>query len=451
MILMQQDLISGSVPKRLFRFAAPLFLANLLQSCYSLVDMAVVGRFVGSAGLAAAASSAQIVSVITSLCLGLSTGGTVLVSQYRGAKRTEEERAASGTLCAFSLLLSLVLAAALPFLCGPVFQFMSVPVQVMPLALEYLRILSPGLLFSFGYNALCAILRGQGDSAGPLKFVAGSTLLNIALDLLLTGILGLGMAGAALATVAAQAFSCLLAVLYLLRRGFFREVRRKHFRLRGASLGRLLRLGLPTAAQMTVLNLSYLLVTGMFNACGVAEAAAAGVGLNLNTYAAMPCWAVGQAVTAMTGQNLGAKKPDRARRTALTGLWLSALLCAVPVSAVQLFTPQIVFCFNRDPAVIAAGVRYLRICCGLNFLPYSCMYLLDSFATGAGDSLFAMGNALFQSVVVRLSLSALFTYVLGWGFSGLCWAEFLSPLLPCLLGAAYFLSGVWQKKNRIST
>lgn len=444
---MQQDLTSGSVPKRLVRFALPLLLANLLQSCYSLVDMAVVGQFVGSAGLAAAASSSQIVSVITSLCLGLATGGTVLVAQYRGAKREAEERAASGTLCVFSLLLALVIAAALPLACGPVFQFMSVPVQVMPLALEYLRILSPGILFSFGYNALCAILRGRGDSAGPLKFVAGSTLLNIGLDLLLTGALGMGMAGAAWATVASQAFSCFLAVRYLQRRGFFRELRRKDFRLHAPSLGRLLRLGLPTAAQMSVLNLSYLLVTGMFNACGVAEAAAAGVGLNLNTYAAMPCWAVGQAVTAMTGQNLGAKKPERARKTALNGLWLSALLCAVPVAAVQLFTPQIVSCFNGDPAVLAAGVLYLRICCGINFLPYSCMYLLDSFATGAGDSLFAMLNSLFQSVVVRLSLSALFTYVLGWGFSGLCWAEFFSPILPCLLGGAYFLSGRWKRKT----
>lgn len=196
---------------------------------------------------------------------------------------------------------------------------------------------------------------------------------------------------------------------------------------------------------MSVLNLSYLLVTGMLNGCGVAVAAAAGVGLNLNTFAAMPCWAVGQAVTTMTGQNLGAGNIRRAASTAKTGVWMSVAVTAPLVLIIQIFAPQLIGLFNADPAVIREGAYYLHLCCGLNFLPYTVMYLLDSFATGTGDSRFAMLNALFQSVVLRLGLSVLLGNVLGWGYPGICLAEAVSPILPAILGLGYFFGGRWKK------
>ena len=439
------DLTSGSVPKRLFRFALPLFLANILQSCYSMADMAVVGNFVGSGGLAAAASASKLLFLITSLGSGLTMGGTVLIAHSRGGGRRDQIWPAAGNLFTGSLLTALAITIFTLLVYPSVFQFMSVPSEIMPLASSYMHILCFGTVFVFGYNACCAILRGLGDSSGPLKFVAFSSVLNILLDLLLTGVCGFGMQGAALATVFSQAASGAVAVIYLWQRGMLKGLKRTDLCLQKRVSIPLLRIGLPSAVQMSVLNLSYLLVTGMLNGCGVAVAAAAGVGLNLNTFAAMPCWAVGQAVTTMTGQNLGAGNIRRAASTAKTGVWMSVAVTAPLVLIIQIFAPQLIGLFNADPAVIREGAYYLHLCCGLNFLPYTVMYLLDSFATGTGDSRFAMLNALFQSVVLRLGLSVLLGNVLGWGYPGICLAEAVSPILPAILGLGYFFGGRWKK------
>ena len=400
---MTSDLTTGSVPKRLFRFALPLLFANVLQSLYQLVDMLVVGRFLGSPGLAAVSSAAMLCYVITSLCSGAATGGSVLVAQRQGAGDPEG------------------------------------------LAHGYLLVICGGTFFVLGYNAVCGVLRGLGDSVSPLLFVALSTAVNVALDLLLVGALGLGTVGAALATVCSQAVSCLAALRFCFRRGLFSGLQPRHF-LPGRALSiALLRIGLPTAVQLSVVNLSYLLVTGWFNLHGTAAAAAAGVGLKVNTFAAMPCWAVGMAVTTMAGQCMGAGNPDRAAGALCWGLRLSLALCAGTVALVQLFAGPIVALFDPNPAVVAAGVTYLRICCSVNFAFYAAMYLFDSLATGVGAAGLAMGNAMLHSVVMRLALSWWLGGALG--FSGLCWAEMLAPIPSALLGLLWFRLGRWRQRG----
>lgn len=194
-----------------------------------------------------------------------------------------------------------------------------------------------------------------------------------------------------------------------------------------------------------MVNLSYLLVTGWFNLHGTAAAAAAGVGLKVNTFAAMPCWAVGMAVTTMAGQCMGAGDPDRAAGALRWGLHLSLALCAGTVALVQLFAGPIVALFDPNPAVVAAGVTYLRICCSVNFAFYAAMYLFDSLATGVGAAGLAMGNAMLHSVVMRLALSWWLGGALG--FSGLCWAEMLAPIPSALLGLLWFRLGRWRQRG----
>ena len=180
---------------------------------------------------------------------------------------------------------------------------------------------------------------------------------------------------------------------------------------------------------------------------GTAAAAAAGVGLKVNTFAAMPCWAVGTAVTTMAGQNMGAGDPNRAAGTARWGLALSLALCGVTVVLFQLFAGPMVALFDPDPAVVAAGVTYLRICCSVNFIFYTAMYTFDSFATGVGAAGLAMGNALLHSVVMRLALS----WTLGgaMGYPGLCLAEMLAPIPSALLALLWFRLGRWRKRGRL--
>ena len=302
-----------------------------------------------------------------------------------------------------------------------------------------------GTVFVFGYNAVCAVLRGLGDSKSPLLFVGTASLVNIGLDFLLVGGLGMGAAGAAWATVASQAVSFLLSLIFLRRRGFFAGFTPASFRVGRDKAALILRIGLPSAIQMGVLNLSYLLVTGMLNSYGVVVAAAAGVGLKVNTFAAMPCWAVGAGVTTMAGQCVGAGDAERAVKTAKTGVALAVGVSAVMVALVFLFAGSIVSLFDGDSAVVAEGARYLRICCCLNCLVYAAMYIYDSFATGVGAAWLAMVNSLLQSLVFRLLFSLLLERGLSLGRLGLYWAECLSPIVPAVIGGVFFYSGYWRR------
>ena len=305
---MERDLTVGSVPKQLLSFAAPLFLANLLQSLYSIVDMAVVGRFVGSAGLAAVSSAAMLSFIIQSVCTGVTTGGAVLIAQYKGARDTRGQRETAGALFSVSALAALLVTAAGLLAYRPVFSLMNLPAEALPHALRYMRVICLGTVFVFGYNAVCSVLRGLGDSKSPLFFVAVATAVNILLDLLLVGPLGLGTEGAAIATAASQGVSFLTAVFVLRRRGLPLDFSPSYFRTAPKTCRAILRIGFPTAVQMTVLNLSYLLVTGMLNGYGVAVAAAAGVGLTKAAASAPPGTAPPPACTSRSAQCLSGSR-----------------------------------------------------------------------------------------------------------------------------------------------
>ena len=434
---METKLLSGSVLPRLARFALPILLSNLLQTCYSVVDMAVVGRLVGSDGLAGVSSAAMVSYIIQSVCTGLTQGGGVLAAHCVGAGDRDALRRAVGGLFSLSALAAALLTLAGALLCRPVLSAMGLTGSALAHGAGYLLPLCLGTAFVFGYNAVCALLRGLGDSKSPLWFVALATVVNVALDLLLVG--PLGTAGAAAATVLSQGLAFLAALLWLRRRADFplscRVYRREWLAI--------LRTGLPAAVQTAVLNLSYLLVTGMFNAYGVTAAAAAGVGLKLNSYAALPCWAVGAAVTAMAGQCAGAGELRRAAAVCRAGVGLSMAVTFAAMAVVQLFTAPLVAFFDPNPAVVAEVVRYLRICCSLNCLFYAAMYTYDSFATGTGAAGLAMANALLQSVAVRLALSLLLSARLG--VLGLYWAEALAPIPSALLGFLFFHTGVWRR------
>ena len=215
-----QDLTSGNVPGKLLRFALPLFGANLLQSLYSIADMVVVGRFVGKTGLAAISNASMIGFIINSICIGLTMGGTVLAAQYKGAGDEQGQRETVGTLFSVSFIAAILVTAAGLLLYEPVFALLRVPAEAMEDACGYMRILCAGTVFVFGYNAVCALMKGLGDSKSPLYFVAVAAAVNICLDLLLVGPLRMGTEGAAYATMFSQGVSLLISVVDLRRKDF---------------------------------------------------------------------------------------------------------------------------------------------------------------------------------------------------------------------------------------
>lgn len=446
----EQDLTTGNVSKKLIKFAVPLLLANLLQSFYSIVDMLVVGRFVGETGLAAISNASMISFIINSICIGVTMGGTVLVAQYKGADDEEGQRETVGTLFSLSFFASLLVTVSGLLVYRPLFQVLRVPAGSMQDACDYMKIICCGTVFVFGYNAVCSVMKGLGDSKSSLYFIAVAAVVNILLDLLLVGPFGMGTAGAAYATVFSQGISLAISICCLRRKNFIFPFRLKNFAVQPEKMAAVLKVGLPTAVQMAVVNISYLMITGMLNQFGVSVAAASGVGLKVNTFAGMPCWAVGQAVTAMVGQNMGAGRTDRVKKTTETGLRLNLLITLMAVVLVQLFAGQIIMLFEpQNKEVIADGILYLRICCGINSLVYTALYTFDSFAVGIGAANIAMVNALLDAAVVRLPVSWLLAFTAGMGFPGVYVGQALSPLLPFLVSWLYFKNRGWESKRLI--
>ena len=439
---------SGNVLPKLIRYAVPLLLANLLQSLYSIVDLLVVGRFVGEIGLAAISNASMVSFIINSFCIGITTGGTVLVAQYQGANDKERQNETVSTLFLVTLVSSVVITVVSLLTYLPVFQMLHVPAEAMREACAYMRIICMGTLFVFGYQAVCSILKGFGDSKRPLYFMIIATIANVILDFILVGPAELGTEGAGYATIISQATAFAAAIIDWKRREHVMDVSINSLRIRKEILKRLLVIGLPTAAQMVIVNVSYLLITGMLNWYGVSVAAASGIGLKINTFAGMPCWAIGQALTAMVGQNMGAKKYDRVRDITKKGLYMNIAVTFFVVLFVQLFAEPLIQMFHTGgEEVLSDGVLYLRICCSVNSLIYAAMYTFDSFAIGADKANIAMGNAFLDAAIVRILASWLLAFVFGYGFMGIYIGQALSPILPAILGLMYFKSNLWIKNR----
>lgn len=445
--IMKDDLTCGNLRKQLVRLALPMLVSNVLQTLYSMVDMIVVGQVVGDVGLAAISNATMLCFLINSICIGITMGGTVLVAHYAGAKDTIGLRDTVSTLFVLSGVTAVVLTGVGLVAIDPLFQIMKVPLESLSQATAYMQIMCSGTLFVFGYNAVCAVLRGLGDSRHPLLFVLIATILNVVLDCIL--VFPFGIEGVGWASVTAQGVSCIIAGVFLYRTEWKNGIHLRGIAFHKSKLRSILRIGLPSAGQMVLVNVSYLLVTGMLNRYGVAVAAAAGIGLKINTLAAMPCWAVGQAVTILVGQNMGAGQIERVAQTARTGLGVNLLVTACMIAGVQLFAEDIINLFNTNPNVVRNGVLYLRICGSANFVLYAIMFTLDSFATGVGDATFAMLNALVHALVMRLLLSVLLGDVLGYGFTGICIGESISPLVSAVLGVVYYRRGNWKMRKII--
>ena len=447
-MIQEQDLLTGNVPKKLIQFAFPLFLANLLQALYNVVDMLVVGKIVGEIGLAAISNASMLCFIINSLCIGLTMGGSVLVAQYKGAGDQKGQRDTIGMLFLLSLAASIVVTVLSRAIYEPLFRALDVPAEAYPDACGYMEIICWGTVFVFGYNTVCSILKGLGDSKTPLFFVGIATILNVLLDVLLVGPCSMGTAGAAWATIAAQGVSFLGSLVYLKRHQLSFSFKKIEFHW-GILLA-ILKVGLPTAIQMVVVNTAYLLVAGMLNPFGTSVAAASGVGLKINTFAGMHCWAIGQAITAIVGQCMGAGQIRRARQVVRSGLLLNLAVTTAVVVTVQFLAEPLIRLFdNTSPEMIRVGVLYLRLCCGVNSLVYAAMYTLDSFAIGVGAAHVAMVNALLDAVVVRLPVAWLLAFSFSIGFSGIYLGQALSPILPALVGFTYFKSRGWERKTLV--
>ncbi|MGN1452181.1 MAG: MATE family efflux transporter, partial [Eubacteriales bacterium] len=325
----QNDLTQGSVTKKLIRFSLPFLLSNLIQALYSVADMLIVGWFRGDTAISGVSLGSQITMLVTNLVVGFTVGGTVLISQYFGAKKHRDVNEAIGTL--FSLLIgaSVLLTAVFMLLADPLLRLLQTPKEAFGEAHSYLFICLCGTIFIFGYNAVSSILRGLGDSKSPFWFVMIACVANIGLDFLFVGALGRSSDGAALATVIAQAISLVLSIIWLIKRGFSFDFKPKSFIPKMDKVKLIFKLGLPSSIQNTISSISFMLMTALANNYGGVDASTAiGVVGKFNSFAILPAIAMSSSVSSMAGQNIGAGYFDRAKKTMWIAIRISFAISA---------------------------------------------------------------------------------------------------------------------------
>ena len=444
------SLLSGSVPKQLLLFSLPFLGANVLQSVYSVVDMIIVGRFVGSAGLSGVSVGSQITSLFTSIGTGLTMGGQMMLAQFKGAGDEKAQKETIGTMLSFMLLLGLCLTIICLPLAGTLLTLLNTPEESFGDARNYFIICAVGIVFIFGYNSVCSVMRGLGDSRRPMYFVGVSTVVNLLLDLLFVGAFRMGAGGAALATIIAQGISFLSAsvYLYLHRAGFVFDFRRSSFRIIGGRLKMMLKVGIPFALQFSMLMISMLFVVSMINTYGVTASAGYGVGGKVDNFATLPVYAFASAAATMAGQNIGARQIDRARSAVRWCVVLCFACEAVVFALVQIFAAQIVGIFNSEPEVIAVGVQYLRIM-AFAYLAHCLLDGYQSMANAVGFSMLSFICCTVDGLIVRIPLALLFGNVLGLGLKGVFLGCMLAPWSAGLISLGYFISGVWKKQSLI--
>lgn len=449
---MGRDLTAGSVPKVLLAFAAPLFLSNFLQAVYSMVDMVVVGKYVGTNGLSAVSIGSEMLHFLTFLAMGFANAGQVIIAQYTGAGQKDKIKRLIGTMFTFLAICAVVMTVAAMFLCENIMDWLNTPDLARDGARSYIMTCAVGLLFIYGYNMVSAVLRGMGDSKHPFMFIGIAAVLNLVLDLLFVGVFKMGAFGAALATVMGQgvSFVCSLVLLYRKREHFGFDFRLKSFGIHRDTFGALLGLGVPMAIQSAAINVSMLFVNSWINACGVEVSAVTGVGAKFSTVSNIFGQAFNAAGAAMVGQALGANKYDRVPKIILCVFLVNFAVTVVLSSVILLFPAQVfgIFIKKEEVQTMAIAMEYIPIAViAFTSMAFrSCMFCLIS---GSGNSKLNFAVALLDGIIGRIGMSFLFGNVIGMGYFGFWMGGELAGFVPFLIGGTYFLSGRWKRRSAL--
>lgn len=441
----RQDLTQGSVGKQLIKFSVPFLLSNLLQACYSVADMIIVGRFCGTHGITGVNIGSQINILVTGAAFGLAVGGTVLIAQYGGAKKFDEQRKTIGTLFTAYMILSVICTAVMLLLNTTLLDLLKTPEVAYTEAKNYYDICMAGLVFMFAYNVISAILRGMGDSKRPLYFVLIAAIVNVIGDIILVGPFNMGAAGAAYATVASQALSVVLSLIYLAKNHFFNGYKKSDFKIDKEKMKMLLKLGLPSSVQQVVVSFSFLTLTTLVNSLPIADIASAcqGIGGKVNSFAILPALAMSSAVSSMAGQNIGAGETVRAKKTMMTGMGIAFAISAVVFAIVELFPQHIIKLFDTNPDVLTIGSQYMRFI-AIDYLLAPFVFCMNGLAIGAGYTNFALFNACFSSILVRVPAAYLVVEFTNLGFNGIGLATGLASLASIIVGIIFVSSGKWK-------
>jgi len=452
-----KDLTIGSVGKNIFRFALPMLVGNLFQQLYTFVDQIIVGRFLGKEALASVGASFPVIFTLIALIIGIATGGTIVISQFFGAKNYTKVKRAIDTIFIVMTAFAVVMTVVGISFAEPIFRLIQLPEELMPTATIYFTIYASGLVVFFGYNGVAAILRGMGDSTTPLYFLILSTVLNIGLDLLFIVKLGWGIEGAAFATIIAQGVAFMVAVFYLNRNHELIRFNLKEFAFDGEIFKQTLRIGLPTGMQHTFVALGMMALMGIVNGFGTDVVAGYTAAGRLDSLAVIPSMVFAQALSTFVGQNIGAGKLDRVRKGLNRTLLMSSATAVVISVLIILFKYPLMKLFTLDMEVVNIGGAYLTIVTSF-YLLFTWMFAFGGVMRGAGDTVVPMFLTLISLWLIRIPAALLLSQETvefagvtfkgaGMGEAGIWWAIPTGWAFGMILSFLYYRTGRWKSKT----
>ncbi len=399
-----QDFTQGRIFIPLVKFALPVLFALFLQTMYGAVDLLVVGWFGTPADVSAVATGSQIMHTITVVITGLAMGLTVLVGRKIGAGEKREAGKIIGSgFCLFAVV-AVVVSVATVLLASPLATVMNAPTDAFDKTVSYIVICGAGTVFIVAYNLVGSIFRGIGDSKMPLITVAIACVLNIGGDLVLCGVFGLGTVGAAIATVFAQVVSVALSVLIIRKRGLPFVFSRKDIRPNGNYISQMLILGSPIALQDLLVSISFLVITSIVNEIGLIESAGLGVAQKMCGFLMLVSSSYMQSMSAFVAQNIGAQKPERARKALLCGI-VSSLIVGVIIWYFTFFHGEILAgVFSKDSQVIVAAADYMKAY-AIDCMFTSFLFCFIGYFNGCGNTVFVMIQGLIGAFGVRVPIS----------------------------------------------
>lgn len=443
---MVTDLTNGSVTKLLLKFAFPLFVSNALQAIYNIVDMIVVGQYIGGEGMSAVSIGGDVLHLLTFVAMGFSSAEQVLISQDVGAKRMNAVQKTIGTMFTFLLGISVVISVGCYFIRSLMLDLLNTPVESYAFTMDYTVTCIFGLFFIYGYNIVSAILRGMGDSRRPFVFIAIAAVVNIVLDLWFVAGLKMEVFGAALATVISQGLSFVIALtyLYIKKESFGFDFKPVSFKIDPQAFKKLVALGVPMAIQSAAINLSKIVLTSWINLYGVVFSALSGLYNKINMMIGIVSQSFTTAGSTMVGQSLGAKKYERVPKIMKVVLYSSVLISTVLAAALFFFSEPIFRMFTGDEEVLAmASIVVLPAI--LNMYGSATRSVSFSLMNGSGNAKLNFAVAIIDGMISRIGISALLGFAVGMGCQGFWYGDALAGYMPMVIGLIFFLSGRWKK------
>ena len=444
-----KDFTKGGITKPLLIFVWPLFLSNLLQVVYNMVDMIVVGNVLGKEGISAVSVGGDVTHLLTFISMGFANAGQVLIARYIGAGEREKIGRFVGTMCGFLFSCAVILSVLGIVLQDKMLMLMNTPEEAMDGAVRYSTVCMLGLVFIYGYNIVSAILRGMGDSKHPFIFISIAAVLNLILDIVFVGLLGWKESGAAFATIISQGVSFISCALFLMKnkKQFELDIKPRDFiRWDRKMLSALVKLGTPMAIKTASIQISKLFVNSWVNSYSVEVSAFAGIANKVSNISNLVSAAMNTGGSTMVGQNLAAKEYGRVKRILKNLAVITLSVASVFSVMIILFPTQIFGIFTKETEVLEIAGKFVPIAVLLLF-GSAMRAIMNALLNGSGNYKINFVTAILDGIIMRIGLSVLFGLALDMKHYGFWLGDALAGFTPFFIGIVYYATGKWKKDS----